>query len=226
MTSMSGSTPWPSANHSPFGPYMRKVGHGHVAAVHEGRGAADADETAPGARADERTDPGLLEVRGEGIAAGTAPAVDQHHLRPAVRDRRPLPALAVAHGPVRQDRAVQQLDEAVGDLAAAVPALVDDQPVLLPLPHELPHELVLRVDAGALHVDVADAAAGRLVDRLASLFDPRAIAQLDLAGQRLRQHLPRPLRRPACRSRSAARSCCPGPGRRPTGPSWCRAARR
>src|SRR5205814_8645331 len=74
-----------------------------------------------------------------------------------------------------------QLDEPIGNLPAAVPAFVDDEPFLLPLRHELPHQLVLRVGAGALHVDVADRAAGRLVDELPPLLDPRAIAQLDLA---------------------------------------------
>ena len=83
----------------------------------------------------------------EGVAARAAPAVDQHDLRSAVRDRRRLPARAVAHGPVGDDRPVQQLDEAVGNLPAAVPALVDDEAVLLALRDELPQQIVLPFDA-------------------------------------------------------------------------------
>ena len=100
MTTMSGSTPWPSANHVALRVVHAEGRHGDAAAVDERRRPADADEPAPRARADERAEPGLAEVEREGVAARSAPAVDQHDLGPAVRDRRPLPARAVAHGPV------------------------------------------------------------------------------------------------------------------------------
>ena len=165
--------------------------NGDRAAVGEGRRSADADQAAPRAGADERAEARFAEVGRERVAPRAAPPVDQHDLRSAVGHGRPLLARAVAHGPVREHRPVQQLDEPIGNLAAAVPALVDDQPVLLPLRHELADQLVLRVDAGALHVDVAHLAAGRLVDDLAPFFNPVAEPELDLARQALHDDLPR-----------------------------------
>src|SRR5450631_1664319 len=49
---------------------------GDVAAVDQFRIAADADESAPSFLADQRTDAGLAEVPGQGIAAGTGHFVD------------------------------------------------------------------------------------------------------------------------------------------------------
>src|SRR5687767_3245488 len=110
-----------------------------------------------------------------------------------MRDRRPLPAAAVAHRPVGERRTVEQLDEAIRNLSPAVPALVDDQRILLPLRHELADQIVLRIEARALHVDVADLPGGRLVDDLATFFDPREKPQLCLAREGLDDDLPCPL---------------------------------
>ena len=190
-TGMSGSTPWPSANHCPFGSYIRNVGT-VTPPPSTSAGAPLMPISPPHVRVPmSGPRPACAEVERKRVAARSAPAVDQHHLRPAVRDRRPLLRRRVAHRPVGDDRPVQQLDEAIGNLAAAVPPLVDDQPVLLPLRHELPHQLVLRVGAGALHVDVADLAAGRLVHDLPPLLDPRAEPQLDLVVQARDDHLTR-----------------------------------
>ena len=52
--------------------------------------AADADQAAPSPRADQRTESGLAEVERKRVAARSASAIDQHHLRAEVRDRRRL----------------------------------------------------------------------------------------------------------------------------------------
>src|SRR6185436_6970659 len=67
-----------------------------VAAVDQERVAREADQAAPGARADQLPEAGLLEVEGEGVAARAREAVDQHALRPEVAVRRPGPVVAVA----------------------------------------------------------------------------------------------------------------------------------
>ena len=140
-----GSTPWPSANHWPFGSYIRKVGTVTPPPSIRSGDTADPDEPSPRARADERPESRLAEVERESVAARSAPSVDQHHLGSAVSHGRPLLTGAVAHAPVAQERTVQELDEAVRDLSAAVEPLVDDQRLLRALRDELPHELVLRI---------------------------------------------------------------------------------
>ncbi len=95
---------------------------------------------------------------------------------------RPGPALAVAARPVVGDGAVEHFDEAGGDLAAAVPALIDDQRGAGTVANELPDEIALAVDAGVGDVDVADLSVGRLLDVGAVALDPVAVAEVVLAG--------------------------------------------
>src|SRR6185437_4549676 len=97
------------------------------------RRAAAADQPAPGATADQRTQTSFLEIERERVAPRAAPPVDQHHLRPRVRYRRRLLNHAIARLPVAPDRTVEQLDEPVGDLAAAVEPLVDHHAILVGL---------------------------------------------------------------------------------------------
>src|SRR5690606_8103210 len=74
-------------------------GDGGVAAIDEAGVAGDADESAPGAGADEFAEAGLLEVIGESIAARAGGAVDEHALGAVVGIGRPLPVFAVGAGP-------------------------------------------------------------------------------------------------------------------------------
>src|SRR5262249_14684011 len=134
-------------------------GRGDGAAVDQARVAGDADEAAPGAGADELAEFRLLEVGGGGRAAGTRQARDEHSLGAEVGVRGPGPVVAVAPSPEVGSGAVEQLDESRGDLAAAVPAVVDDQGVHVALAVELADQLVLAVDACVRGVDVADLAA-------------------------------------------------------------------
>ena len=113
-------------------PFSRGVvdaegGDGDFAAVDEGRGAGHADEAAPGAGADDGAEAGLAEEPREAVAARAAPAVGEDGFGAAVGDGGRLPFLAVADGPVVRHFSPEELDEAVGDLAAGVPAFVDDE---------------------------------------------------------------------------------------------------
>ena len=88
--------------------------------------------------------------------------------------------MAVAAGPVVGGGAVQQLDEAGGDLTAAVPALVDDEGLLSDLAVELAEEVVLAGLAGVLDVDVADLAVGFFLEVVALGLDPGSEAEVVL----------------------------------------------
>src|SRR5690606_3745096 len=96
--------------------------------------------------------------------------------------RRPLPVAPVAARPVVGRRAVEQLDEAGGNLPAAVPALVDDQGVLVHLAEELPEQVVLPFGAGVGDVDVPDAPVAGFLHVPGIGGDPVAVAQLRLAA--------------------------------------------
>src|SRR5262245_42796204 len=137
-----------------------EAAHRDGAAVDEAGVAGDAHQAAPGAHADQRAQLGLAEVEGEGVAAGAGEAVDEHALGALVAVGRPDPVQAVAPGPVVGHGAVEQLDEARGDLAAGVPALVDDERGLAVLAEELAEQLGLTVHAGVGNIDVTDLALG------------------------------------------------------------------
>ena len=66
--------------------------------------------------------------------------VHEHRLGAMVRDGRPDPVALVASRPVVGDRPIEELDEAVRNLPALVPALIDDQSLLELLALELAHE--------------------------------------------------------------------------------------
>lgn len=69
--------------------------------------------------------------------------------------------LLTTRRPVVGGRAVQQLDEAGGDLSSAVPAFVNDQAILQDLAVELTEQVVLAVDPGVGDIEVTEAATAR-----------------------------------------------------------------
>src|SRR6266478_9166519 len=79
--------------HDPFAAVVRgpkrKFRRGDVAAVVQRNPAGDADETAPGARADDRADFLPMEKPGEGVTTRAGKFVDDHDLWPINRHRRP-----------------------------------------------------------------------------------------------------------------------------------------
>src|SRR5204863_2759553 len=125
------------------------------------------NQPAPRAHADQRSQAGLAEIIGKGVAARSAPAVDEHHLGTKVGDLRKLPVDAIAHRPERERLTVQELNKTIGNLAAAVEALVDNHSVLIELRGELAHKLGLSVEARARNVHVTHATAAQLIDALA-----------------------------------------------------------
>src|SRR5882724_11760435 len=107
--------------------------------------ARDADEPAPGACADDRTNFLAMEEPREGIAAGAREFVDDHYLRSVNRDRRPWHIFSFSRRESREKFAAKFLRVEVRDLPAGVVALVNDDAVLIDLRGEL---FVKRDDAG------------------------------------------------------------------------------
>ena len=84
---------------------------------------------------------------------------------------------------------VHQLDEPVGELPAAIEALVNDQSIQSMLAVELPDQFTLAVGAGVRHINVADATSGGLHYSLPIPFDPGQVAEPAFAVQGLHQNL-------------------------------------
>jgi len=131
----------------------------------------------------------LFEVERKAVAARAAPAVDEHRLGAQVRDERRSQVPAVAHGPEIAQRPIEQFDEAVGNLAAAVETLVNKQAGFPDLRAPHAHELVLAILAGIGHIDVAELSAAELLDAAPVLLDPGQVAQPFLAAQGVNQDL-------------------------------------
>src|SRR5437899_604093 len=167
--------------------------NGDAAAINQGRSAGDPNQSAPRAGANEGAETRLLEIEREAISARTAPAVNQHGLRARIGDLRPGPILAIAHAPIIQRFAAEQLDKTVRNLAAAIEPFVDDHSGFGELGPELTHQLGLPMPAGIRHVNVAHLAFGSFVDFLAVLFDPRQVPQTRFTRERLNQDLTRAL---------------------------------
>src|SRR5439155_25196691 len=112
-----------------------------------------------------------------GIPARARILVDQDALGPVDPGGGRAGAAAVAVGPGDPGLAPQTLHEEVGDEAAAVEALVDDDPVLVDLRVVLLGELLDAVDRGAGHVDISHLPVGRLGDLRAVARHPGRVAQ-------------------------------------------------
>ena len=79
--------------------------------------------------------------------------------------------------PVAQQRAPQVIDDVVGDVAAAVVALIDDGGFLADLRKVVAVEIRITAGVGVGQVDVGHAAAGQFVHLAAIVFDPGVVAQ-------------------------------------------------
>ena len=89
--------------------------------------------------------------------------------------------------------AVQQFDEAVGDLAPAVPALVDNHGGAVALAIELAEEIGLAVDTRVGNVDIRNLTIGFFGDIRTVVLDPFSIAKLHFLAKtdRLHDNVPR-----------------------------------
>src|ERR1700674_4050748 len=154
--------------HDPFAAVVRgpkrKFRRGDIAAVVHGNPAGDADETAPGARADDRADFLSMEEPGEGVAAGTRELVDDHNLWPVNRHRWPWDIFPFAWSERGEQLALEFLGVEIRNLAAGVVTLVDDDAVLVELRGELLVKSHDAGDGGVRHVHVANAAASGFLD--------------------------------------------------------------
>src|SRR5207245_206134 len=103
------------------------AGSGDEAAVQKLRIIVNANQPAPSALADERTDLGPAEIPGHGVAAGASKLVDDHHFRPEDRAERRGEVRAFARRPVIHERPTQIINDVIRGLAAAVEALIDDR---------------------------------------------------------------------------------------------------
>src|SRR5262249_38726090 len=118
-------------------------GDGDPAAVDEAGYAAYPDKTAPGTGADQGAETGFAEIIGEGVTTRAAPAVDQHYLRSKVTGGRPGVWDPIAGCPIGKRFSVQHFDKAIGDLAAAVEAFIDDECFFIDLGDKLADQLIL-----------------------------------------------------------------------------------
>ena len=91
----------------------------------------------------------------------------------------------------RRQHAAQPFERIRRDEAAAVPAIVHDQRLLVQLAIELPHELLQPERLHIRHVDIADLATGQLVHHGAVVRDPRRLAQRQFLRDRLDQNVAR-----------------------------------
>src|SRR5205807_6599597 len=106
---------------------------GYLSAIHQLRIVVDADQPTPGFLADERAEARFAEVPRERVAARPGHLVNQHHLRPVDRADRVRAVFALARRDATHRWATQVVNDVVGDVAAAVEALVNDDGLLVRL---------------------------------------------------------------------------------------------
>jgi hypothetical protein len=128
---MSGGTPSFSTTQPSSGVQIARFGAVIAAAVHQHREAEDADQAAPGPLADERPQVELAEHPGQQVAARAGVLVDDHRLRPLDRREGASSGRPRSASPSGDERPPEDVDVVVGDAAAAVETLVDDDGVLV-----------------------------------------------------------------------------------------------
>src|SRR5216684_797286 len=157
----------------------------------QGDSARDANQAAPGARADDGADFLTMEEPRESVAAGTGELVDDHYFWPVDRHGRPGDIFSFARGKGGEQFALEFFGVKIRNLPAGVVALVDNDAVLVELRGEL---LVERDDAGergVRHVHIADAAAGRFRDFAPVFVHPSEITRTGITGRRSPADSPR-----------------------------------
>ncbi len=94
-----------------------------------------------------------------------------------------------ASRPVAQHRAIEQLEHAIGDKAAAIVAHVDDQTVLERLRIEPLEQLAVPFIRGIGQMDVAHAAIGGFFHIITILLHPIEVTEIVFVGDGLDLHL-------------------------------------
>src|SRR2546427_1538853 len=138
----------------------------------QGNPARNANESAPGARANDWPDFLAVEEPRERIAAGTGEFVDDHYLWSVNGYWWPRSIFPFARGESREKFAAKLFRIEIRNLSTGIVAFIDDHAVLIELRGEL---LVERDDARegrVRHVHIADAPAGGLRDFAAVFLPP------------------------------------------------------
>src|SRR5258708_35636277 len=136
---------------------------GDVAAIDQLWCATDPDQPAPGPASDKGTQTCFAEIIREGIPAGSAPAIDQHHFGPEITGRGPIPGGAVAGSPEGQGLAIEQFDIPVRDLPPAIALFFDHQCLFIQLCRELTDQFILPVGTLAAYIDITGNPASDIV---------------------------------------------------------------
>src|SRR6202034_1351464 len=155
---------------------------GDSAAIEQHGRTTDADQTTPGAHADERADFRLAEKPGHGVTARTGELIDDHHLRTVDRHRRIEHVLTFARGDHVHRLAAKIVDDVVGELAAVIEALIENGALLANLREEVAVEIRIAAPGGVRQINVGEFSTARLVHFAAIGFDPVKIAKRVLAG--------------------------------------------
>ncbi len=164
-------------------------------AVLERRRSADADEATPRPHADERPELLLTEIPRQRVAARPGELVDQHHLRAVDRERRIEKRFAVARLYDRERLTLEIVDDVVGDLAAVIETLVEDDALLSDLREEIAIEVREPAVARIRKIHVRELSAAELVDFAPVALDPVVVAEIGLARDRHDGHVARALAR-------------------------------
>src|SRR5262249_18172640 len=137
--------------------------------------AARADHGAHGRRPDDLAEPEGPEPGREHLGVRGTPPVLEHDLRPEVPGKRPRGRLSAARLPNLIGALAEDGEELLLDVPAAIPALVDHEPFLVP---EFPEILPEPGQRGLVHrldVEVADPSARELVHHRAAVLDPALV---------------------------------------------------
>src|ERR1700679_2078938 len=144
--------------------------------IHQHGNFADADQASPRTLAYQDAEFGLFEEPGKGIAAGAGELIGEHDLGAVDAGVWSVFDVPVARRPVGLNVTGQYLNKVVGQLAAAVEALVDDRALLFRLGKVVAIEVGKTALAGIRQVDVGQLAAGKLVNLFLVAFDPVNVA--------------------------------------------------
>src|SRR5262249_44335175 len=147
-------------------------------AVDQRRIAADPDQPAPGPLADQGPELGLAESVWQVVAPGTGALVDEHHLgavNGAARERQVI-AFARPSGDIGPQRLAEVVDDVIGQLTAAVEALVNDDSLFLGLGEEVTVEPLESLGRRVRHINVSNAAPGQRIHLAAVSVYPGEIA--------------------------------------------------
>jgi hypothetical protein len=160
-----------------FGCIETEVRRGDVAAIHQRGIAADADQTAPGAFADDRADLFAFEHPGQEVTTRTGVFIRQHDFWPRHYAERSRRFHTFAHSPVTDDLFAQVVNDVIGRAAAAVEAFVNHRAFFVELREVVAIEIRVAAVPRVRQINVSQFAAAQFSHLAAIGFDPIVVAQ-------------------------------------------------